>query len=68
MAELVIHRSSPRPQPPARPERIIALDTLGAVGDAARPLGPIEPLPESRHSHLPQPGQLPANRHIGRID
>ena len=36
--------ASPRPQPPARPERVIALDTLGAVGDAARPLGPIERL------------------------
>ena len=44
MAELAIHRSSPRPQPPARPERIISLDTLGTVGDAARPLGPIERL------------------------
>ncbi len=39
MVELAI-----RPAPPARPERVVALDTLGAVGDAARPLGPIERL------------------------
>jgi NitT/TauT family transport system permease protein len=44
MAELAIHRSAPRPQPATRPERIISLDTLGTVGDAARPLGPIERL------------------------
>ena len=29
---------------PARPERVITLDALGAVGDVARPLGPIERL------------------------
>ena len=33
-----------RSLPPVRPERLITLDTLGAVGDAARPLGPIERL------------------------
>ena len=30
--------------PPVRPERVITLDALGTVGDAARPLGPIERL------------------------
>jgi len=30
--------------PPVRPERIVHLDALGAVGDAARPLGPVERL------------------------
>jgi NitT/TauT family transport system permease protein len=30
--------------PPIRPERIVHLDVLGTVGDAARPLGPIERL------------------------
>jgi NitT/TauT family transport system permease protein len=33
-----------RSLPPVRPERVITLDTMGAVGDAARPLGPIERL------------------------
>jgi NitT/TauT family transport system permease protein len=33
-----------RALPPVRPEREITLDTLGAVGDAARPLGPFERL------------------------
>ena len=28
--------------PPLRPERVIALETMGAVGDVARPLTPIE--------------------------
>lgn len=28
--------------PPARPERMIALDAMGAVGDVARPLAPFE--------------------------
>ncbi|HEY2134921.1 MAG TPA: ABC transporter permease, partial [Xanthobacteraceae bacterium] len=44
MAELAVHHSAPRVQPASRPERVITLDTLGAVGDAARPLGPIERL------------------------
>lgn len=43
MAELAIH-SRPDQSPPVRPERVITLDALGAVGDAARPLGPIERL------------------------
>lgn len=30
--------------PPERPERVVTLDALGAVGDVARPLGPIERL------------------------
>jgi NitT/TauT family transport system permease protein len=30
--------------PPVRPERVVTLDALGTVGDAARPLGPIERL------------------------
>ena len=33
-----------RTPPPTRPERVITLDTMGTVGDAARPLGPIERL------------------------
>jgi sulfonate transport system permease protein len=33
-----------RAQPLDRPERVITLDTMGTVGDAARPLGPIERL------------------------
>jgi NitT/TauT family transport system permease protein len=37
MADLAIHT-------PVRPERVITLDALGTVGDAARPLGPIERL------------------------
>ena len=43
MAELAMP-STPAREPPVRPERIVTLDTLGAVGDAARPLGPIERL------------------------
>jgi sulfonate transport system permease protein len=39
MTELAIHTL-----PPIRPERVITLDVLGTVGDAARPLGPIERL------------------------
>jgi NitT/TauT family transport system permease protein len=39
MTELAIHAL-----PPVRPERVITLDALGTVGDAARPLGPIERL------------------------
>ena len=27
-----------RPEPPSRPERVFELDTMGTVGDAARPL------------------------------
>ena len=38
MAELAIQ------SPPVRPERVVTLDALGAVGDVARPLGPIERL------------------------
>ncbi len=30
--------------PPVRPERVVTLDVLGAVGDVARPLGPFERL------------------------
>ena len=33
-----------RTPPPVRPERVITLDAMGTVGDAARPLGPIERL------------------------
>ena len=33
-----------RTPPPTRPERVITLDTMGTVGDAARPLNPIERL------------------------
>src|ERR1700730_17576252 len=39
MAELSVHSL-----PPIRPERVVRLDVLGAVGDAARPLGPFERL------------------------
>jgi NitT/TauT family transport system permease protein len=38
MAELAIN------SPPERPERVVTLDALGAVGDVARPLGPVERL------------------------
>jgi NitT/TauT family transport system permease protein len=38
MVELAIN------SPPERPERVVTLDALGAVGDVARPLGPIERL------------------------
>jgi NitT/TauT family transport system permease protein len=45
MAELAtLSPPARRSLPPERPERVITLDTLGAVGDAARPLGPIERL------------------------
>jgi NitT/TauT family transport system permease protein len=44
MAELAVSAPPARALPPARPERVVTLDTLGAVGDAARPLGPIERL------------------------
>jgi NitT/TauT family transport system permease protein len=44
MAELAIQSPAGRPEPPARPERLVTLDALGAVGDVARPLGPIERL------------------------
>ena len=32
------------PLPPIRPERVISLETMGAVGDVARPLTPFERL------------------------
>jgi NitT/TauT family transport system permease protein len=32
------------PLPPSRPERVISLETMGAVGDVARPLTPFERL------------------------
>ena len=38
------------PAPPVRPERFVRLDALGAVGDAARPLGPIERLANANPS------------------
>jgi NitT/TauT family transport system permease protein len=44
MAELAIHSAPARPEPPVRPERVVTLDTMGAVGDAARPLNLIERL------------------------
>ena len=44
MAELAVSSPVARALPPARPERVVTLDALGAVGDAARPLGPIERL------------------------
>ena len=44
MAELAVTPSPARALPPARPERVITLDAIGAVGDAARPLGVIERL------------------------
>jgi NitT/TauT family transport system permease protein len=44
MAELAVSAPPARALPPARPERVVTLDTLGTVGDAARPLGPIERL------------------------
>jgi NitT/TauT family transport system permease protein len=44
MAELAVSVPPGRALPPARPERVVTLDALGAVGDAARPLGPIERL------------------------
>ena len=33
-----IAQRTARPEPPRRPERMIELETMGAVGDAARPL------------------------------
>ena len=30
------------PMPPLRPEREVAIETLGAIGDVARPLTPLE--------------------------
>jgi NitT/TauT family transport system permease protein len=44
MAELAVSTPPPRALPPARPEREITLDAIGAVGDAARPLGTLERL------------------------
>jgi NitT/TauT family transport system permease protein len=44
MAELAVTHAPARALPPARPERVVTLDAIGAVGDAARPLGPIERL------------------------
>jgi sulfonate transport system permease protein len=40
MADIALRTA--RPEPPQRPERMIELDTMGAVGDAARPLSFIE--------------------------
>ncbi len=40
MADIAIGRA--KPAPPQRPERVYELDTLGAVGDAARPLSFVE--------------------------
>jgi sulfonate transport system permease protein len=42
MADIAIGR--PKAAPPQRPERVYELDTLGAVGDAARPLSVVERL------------------------
>ena len=42
MADIAIARG--KPQPPKRPERVIELETMGAVGDVARPLSPAERL------------------------
>jgi NitT/TauT family transport system permease protein len=45
MADISLPSSSlPQGMPPVRPERIVRLDALGAVGDAARPLSLIERL------------------------
>lgn len=40
MADIAIARE--KPQPPKRPERVIELETMGTVGDVARPLSPAE--------------------------
>src|SRR5262245_56629759 len=40
----VINDIAERTLPPLRPERTVTLDAMGAVGDVARPLGPIERL------------------------
>jgi NitT/TauT family transport system permease protein len=37
-----MNETAERILPPIRPERVIALDTMGAVGDVARPLTPFE--------------------------
>ena len=37
-----IAQRSVRMEPPRRPERVIELDAMGAVGDAARPLSFVE--------------------------
>jgi NitT/TauT family transport system permease protein len=42
MADIALGRE--KPLPPRRPERVIELDTLGAVGDVARPLSAPERL------------------------
>jgi len=43
MADITLPSSSlPQGTPPVRPERIVRLDAIGAVGDAARPLSLIE--------------------------
>jgi NitT/TauT family transport system permease protein len=42
MADIALRTA--RPEPPQRPERTIELDTMGTVGDAARPLSPVERL------------------------
>ena len=49
-----------RLEPPRRPERVIELDTLGAVGDAARPLSIAERL-------LQITGGAPADRAGGAV-
>jgi NitT/TauT family transport system permease protein len=43
MADITLPSSSlPQGTPPVRPERIVRLDAIGAVGDAARPLSLLE--------------------------
>ena len=42
MADIAIGRA--KPLPPTRPERVIELEAMGAVGDAARPLSTAERL------------------------
>ncbi len=42
MAERILAERTLLPLPPVRPERMVALDAMGAVGDVARPLGPFE--------------------------
>jgi NitT/TauT family transport system permease protein len=39
-----VARRTARSEPPQRPERMIELQAIGAVGDAARPLSPVERL------------------------
>jgi NitT/TauT family transport system permease protein len=44
MAELAVTSAPAHALPPVRPERVVTLDAIGAVGDAARPLGIIDRL------------------------